>query len=234
MARRDDSAEPEETPTPHPHPQAPPAQHSPASRHHQLHLDPVGHQDPQHLLVGTLLHTAIGGRGWTRAHWSAHCPPRGPHEAGLQIPACSCHVKYPAVVLLIPLSVKAQVLATQPPCTVLLSISPLTPLPAPRLASKACCVWLCRGVGRGEIQPLLYEAVAPRGPASDTWVVHLRVFVPVVPSAWSAPALHIHITYSLGIFTQNPPLDQASLSLLPPSPFISPMSALLFLLNTRH
>ena len=64
---------------------------------------------------------------------------------------------------------------------------------------------LCVVVWRGEIQPLLYEAVSPRGPASDTRVVHLRVFVPVVPSAWSAPALHIHITYSLGIFTQNPP-----------------------------
>lgn len=36
--------------------------YSPASRHHQLHLDPVGYQDSQHLLVGSLLHAAIGKR----------------------------------------------------------------------------------------------------------------------------------------------------------------------------
>jgi hypothetical protein len=39
-----------------------PTLYSPASRHHQLHLDPVGYQDPQHLLVGSLLHTAFGRR----------------------------------------------------------------------------------------------------------------------------------------------------------------------------
>lgn len=37
--------------------------YSPASRHHQLHLNSVGHQDPEHLLVGPLLHSAIGRRG---------------------------------------------------------------------------------------------------------------------------------------------------------------------------
>lgn len=37
--------------------------YSPASRHHQLHLDPVGYQDSQNLLVGSLFHTAIGRRG---------------------------------------------------------------------------------------------------------------------------------------------------------------------------
>lgn len=98
------------------------------------------------------------------------------------------------------------------------------------------CVVVYRGVGRGEIQPLLYEAVAPRGPASDTWVVHLRVFVPAVPSAWSAPALYIHMTYSLGVFTQNPPLDQASPSLLPPSPLYLPCRPCFFSLTpvTKH
>lgn len=35
-----------------------PPSYSPTTRYHQLHLDPVGHQDSQHLLVGTLLHTA--------------------------------------------------------------------------------------------------------------------------------------------------------------------------------
>lgn len=44
-----------------PPPPAPP-KHSPATRHHELHLDPVGHQDAQHLLVGALLHAAMRGR----------------------------------------------------------------------------------------------------------------------------------------------------------------------------
>lgn len=39
-----------------------PLRYSPASRYHQLHLDPVGYQDSQHLLVGSLLHTAFGRR----------------------------------------------------------------------------------------------------------------------------------------------------------------------------
>jgi hypothetical protein len=54
--------------------------HLPTSRHYQLHLDPIGHQDSKHFLVGTLLHTAIGGRG---SRVRAHCPvtqatPRAP------------------------------------------------------------------------------------------------------------------------------------------------------------
>lgn len=53
----------EERPVQSPRPPGSHPQHSPASRHHQLHLDPVGHEDSQHLLVGTLLHAAGGRRG---------------------------------------------------------------------------------------------------------------------------------------------------------------------------
>lgn len=108
-----------------PPPQAP-RLHSPAARHHQLHLDPVGHQDSQHLLVGTLLHTAVGGRSWTRPQRLASQPTPPIRTLSrttnslLQHRLCSYHGKVPHGILpcrtlpwlLTSLTVKAEVLGT--------------------------------------------------------------------------------------------------------------------------
>lgn len=47
----------------------------PSTRHHQFDLDPVGHQDPQDLLVGDVLHTETQeGRGHVTADTPVDTP----------------------------------------------------------------------------------------------------------------------------------------------------------------
>lgn len=83
---------------------------------------------------------------------------------------------------------------------------------------------------RGPQRPAV--ALRPLLPPQTHGAVCLRIFVPVVPSARSALPLRIHSTYFRYIFPQNSPLDYAPAPPRPRRGFISPFSALLFLLNT--